>query len=231
MAQPKNNVVFKSPPISLHWAYHCERKIIENLTIGLWYSKHRYFEYVFSNKRKIGNIQAPIIAHCGVWWPEPFLAHNLFITAQPIDLKNWVVKFVVHYLIDTLNKSCKSRKISTNLSALENMINIQTWISHFLVQDYGLDFHSWKFGFPNRPRFGACVDWPPRNIPNILKLLELFWKIISRLGTKWTYHINESLLKPRKHLNISVTFYLVDSTLCIVRGLLGQDQIFDEYWI
>ena len=40
--------------------------------------------------------------------------------------------------------------------------------------------------------------------------------IFTRLGTKWTYHIDESLFKPTKHLNISATFYLVGSALCIV---------------
>ena len=41
--------------------------------------------------------------------------------------------------------------------------------------------------------------------------------IISRFGTKWTCRINERKLKPREHLNILATLYLVESALCIVQ--------------
>ena len=55
-----------------------------------------------------------------------------------------------------------------------------------------------------------------RNLTDILQMLEAFQRIISRLGTNWTGHIEENLFKPKIHLSISATFYLAGSALCNV---------------
>ena len=129
--------------------------------------------------------------------------------------------------------SCNVHNKNRSLKRLWNMTNIQTWISqlveveitlsHFPVKDCGLVFHPWKFGCPILPALGAVApksllgreDQLFRNLTIILYPLETFWMLISRFGTKWTCIIGKSLLKPRKHLNISATLYLVDSALCI----------------
>ena len=46
------------------------------------------------------------------------------------------------------------------------------------------------------------------------QLLEAFHRIISRLGTNRTCHIEESLFKPRIQVRMLNTFYLADSALC-----------------
>ena len=68
---------------------------------------------------------------------------------------------------------------------------------------------SWKM-----VTFRARADQLFRNLTDILQLLEVFQKIISRLGTIWTCLIKESLFKPRIHLSILATFYLAGSALC-----------------
>ena len=88
-----------------------------------------------------------------------------------------------------------------------------------------LVLHPWKCGFAHLCTleavaiitFWACTDQVSRKFTNILQLLEAFQRVISRFGTKWPRHINLSLLKSRKHLNISATFYLASSALCIVQ--------------
>ena len=63
--------------------------------------------------------------------------------------------------------------------------------------------------------FRACADPLSRNLTNILQLLEAFQRIIYRLGTNWTCHIEVSIFKPGIRLSISATFYLAGSALCI----------------
>ena len=64
--------------------------------------------------------------------------------------------------------------------------------------------------------FRACTDQLSRNLTDILQLLKALQSIISRLGTNWTCHIEESLFKQITHLSISAPFYLAGSALCIV---------------
>ena len=108
------------------------------------------------------------------------------------------------------------------------MTNIQTWISQLVKVGMTLSHFSVKVWMPASDHlrrisslkiftFRVCTDQLSRNLTNILWLLETFCRIIFLFGTKLTYVINERLLMPRKHLNISATLYLVDSALCNVR--------------
>ena len=87
----------------------------------------------------------------------------------------------------------------------------------YQLKAYGLYLHPWKFGWLLLPALGAAAlqKWPLLGSAQVnCQLLETFWRMISRFWTKWTYNKKESLFKPRKHLNISATLYLVNSGLC-----------------
>ena len=54
-----------------------------------------------------------------------------------------------------------------------------------------------------------CPPWQQQPLENG----NFYGQIISRFLTEWIHNINKSLFKPRKHLNISATLYLVDFAL------------------
>ena len=80
--------------------------------------------------------------------------------------------------------------------------------------------------------FRTCARYLSRHFTNIF--LDIFQRIIFRFWTKWTHNKNESLLKPRQHLNMLVTFYLVDFALCIgsiVRAFLLNGRTLPIDWV
>ena len=97
-------------------------------------------------------------------------------------------------------KSYKSRKTSRNRSSPGDMTNTQTYIalpdevpmtlSHFSVKACGpSSLKNGDMHFQN----GQLS----RNLTDILQLLEAFQRIISRLGTNWTCHIEKKFIQAK----------------------------------
>ena len=78
-------------------------------------------------------------------------------------------------------------------------------LSHFPVQDNGLVFHSWKFGFPNYPCFGAVALWK-WSLPGRARINRL--EILPRFYNYWKHFRGLSLdLGPNEQI-ISIKVYL-----------------------
>ena len=129
-------------------------------------------------------------------------------------------KILAHNIFETLLPIVFKKKLPTWISQLGY---VWLTLSHFPVQDHDLVFHSWKFGFLQSSSFwNSCT----------LKMVVFWHASINRLeiwhisynGLKHFRELsldlgpNECIIKnlfmTRKHLNIAVTLYLEDSTLC-----------------
>ena len=134
------------------------------------------------------------------------------------------------YLVNMYNKNCRSRNISRNWSSLKifnhEFLAGQSWNDSLSLLSESLwscpsslnvlmpaFVHLMCSSTLKINTFRACMDQLSGNFTNILKLLQTFRRIISRLGIKWLHDINESLFLPRKHLNISTTLCLAGTTL------------------